>query len=243
MTLDERNFNSRTSCEVRLAWKRYRQGKAEFQLTHLLRGATVATQNAIAMTAISTHAPLARCDTGWGAHQAEGIHFNSRTSCEVRRPNTLTTIRRRRFQLTHLLRGATMMDNNDPVIYIISTHAPLARCDPGGQREDQARNNFNSRTSCEVRLGNASLHVDVSDFNSRTSCEVRPISGFLTSGTYWISTHAPLARCDKKNLMKIFRPGISTHAPLARCDYDPTSAERGICHFNSRTSCEVRPTG
>ena len=107
MTLDERNFNSRTSCEVRLAWKRYRQGKAEFQLTHLLRGATVATQNAIAMTAISTHAPLARCDTGWGAHQAEGIHFNSRTSCEVRRPNTLTTIRRRRFQLTHLLRGAT----------------------------------------------------------------------------------------------------------------------------------------
>ena len=62
MTLDERNFNSRTSCEVRLAWKRYRQGKAEFQLTHLLRGATVATQNAIAMTAISTHAPLARCD-------------------------------------------------------------------------------------------------------------------------------------------------------------------------------------
>ena len=127
MTLDERNFNSRTSCEVRLAWKRYRQGKAEFQLTHLLRGATVATQNAIAMTAISTHAPLARCDTGWGAHQAEGIHFNSRTSCEVRRPNTLTTIRRRRFQLTHLLRGATVKYAHKTLIAVVFQLTHLLR--------------------------------------------------------------------------------------------------------------------
>ena len=153
MTLDERNFNSRTSCEVRLAWKRYRQGKAEFQLTHLLRGATVATQNAIAMTAISTHAPLARCDTGWGAHQAEGIHFNSRTSCEVRRPNTLTTIRRRRFQLTHLLRGATGQT---------------------AARADRPTVDFNSRTSCEVRPVPVPALSCTSDFNSRTSCEVRP---------------------------------------------------------------------
>ena len=155
MTLDERNFNSRTSCEVRLAWKRYRQGKAEFQLTHLLRGATVATQNAIAMTAISTHAPLARCDTGWGAHQAEGIHFNSRTSCEVRRPNTLTTIRRRRFQLTHLLRGATTNYFDYDQAAEISTHAPLARCDDDGQQRPGNLHHFNSRTSCEVRPGRA----------------------------------------------------------------------------------------
>ena len=185
MTLDERNFNSRTSCEVRLAWKRYRQGKAEFQLTHLLRGATVATQNAIAMTAISTHAPLARCDTGWGAHQAEGIHFNSRTSCEVRRPNTLTTIRRRRFQLTHLLRGATGQT---------------------AARADRPTVDFNSRTSCEVRPVPVPALSCTSDFNSRTSCEVRRKREHSIADRETISTHAPLARCDMNRLWTLIPP-------------------------------------
>ena len=44
------------------------------------------------------------------------------------------------------------------------------------------------------------------------------ISGFLTSGTYWISTHAPLARCDASEFRRRTRTKISTHAPLARCD-------------------------
>ena len=107
MTLDERNFNSRTSCEVRLAWKRYRQGKAEFQLTHLLRGATVATQNAIAMTAISTHAPLARCDPSpFRRAPAPAISTHAPLArCDGSASTRLRIARR--FQLTHLLRGAT----------------------------------------------------------------------------------------------------------------------------------------
>ena len=124
---------------------------------------------------ISTHAPLARCDDRMGrGHQADR-HFNSRTSCEVRRvaciafPPVPTT-----FQLTHLLRGATPAEIARNIAEIISTHAPLARCDGrsrlvGGQICD-----FNSRTSCEVRR-----HVH--------TC----------GATSAISTHAPLARCDK----------------------------------------------
>ena len=36
---------------------------------------------------------------------------------------------------------------------------------------------------------------------------------------------------------------ISTHAPLARCDAEAVGAGENAHHFNSRTSCEVRPIG
>ena len=165
---------------------------------------------------ISTHAPLARCD------QID----------ECGKPLN-------KFQLTHLLRGAT----SGRMLF------ETRLCD------------FNSRTSCEVRHELKSAGYTHTHFNSRTSCEVRPgrqryrIPGIISThaplarcdgrrkswnGLREISTHAPLARCDWTRLWKILRKVISTHAPLARCDltrciYIPSG------HFNSRTSCEVRP--
>ena len=56
----------------------------------------------------------------------------------------------------------------------ISTHAPLARCDVDADMIADSVGNFNSRTSCEVRLGGAAVR-------------------YLAA----ISTHAPLARCDR----------------------------------------------
>ena len=35
---------------------------------------------------------------------------------------------------------------------------------------------------------------------------------------------------------------ISTHAPLARCDKKYAYEQNGEIDFNSRTSCEVRPS-
>ena len=101
---------------------------------------------------------------------------------------------------------------------MISTHAPLARCDGNAGAGQSAAEfqlthllrgatglvrdvdykiyNFNSRTSCEVRPGRPSEDLrDNANFNSRTSCEVRHV---VYTGTN--------ARTD----------------------------------FNSRTSCEVR---
>ena len=101
----------------------------KFQLTHLLRGATIMFGNFLMILQISTHAPLARCDAyeqlcNLGnpisthaplarcdvvvlAVQINVQNFNSRTSCEVRHSLQTCPVPAGRFQLTHLLRGAT----------------------------------------------------------------------------------------------------------------------------------------
>ena len=123
---------------------------------------------------------------------------------------------------------------------------------------------FNSRTSCEVRLATSKEYVAWLYFNSRTSCEVRQPQmkyqqhyNFISTHAplarcdyqvfptdtqnYRISTHAPLARCDIYNSVDFHRVcKISTHAPLARCDRHARLTCWHRINFNSRTSCEVR---
>ena len=100
-------FNSRTSCEVRPFAPCPRWYTTKFQLTHLLRGATVTTLQFFDVVIISTHAPLARCDCIFIRLPLHTPDFNSRTSCEVRRVPPRQSRSRLGFQLTHLLRGAT----------------------------------------------------------------------------------------------------------------------------------------
>ena len=166
------DFNSRTSCEVRPVLSGQPAERPEFQLTHLLRGATrICTHTIWACTFQLTH--LLRGATIAFSHLLLILGF----------------------QLTHLLRGATTAYPVTSNFSDISTHAPLARCDhevggcgiharfqlthllrgatiafwlllltlefqlthllrgatppPGGGRRDGCH--FNSRTSCEVR--------------------------------------------------------------------------------------------
>ena len=122
---------------------------------------------------ISTHAPLARCDLPPSQEYHQQGYFNSRTSCEVRlqilsvipnicsfqlthllRGATISAtlfFRTCSFQLTHLLRGATRIIISFVVLNHISTHAPLARCDFNFRHFSRSHSYFNSRTSCEVR--------------------------------------------------------------------------------------------
>ena len=155
----------------------------QFQLTHLSRGATGVMMIVLCSWSISTHAPLARCDSMHRTIFTRSTDFNSRTSREVRRACALEealgdeisthaplarcdgTIpwrsqRRWKFQLTHLSRGATAFQIPGDLSLTISTHAPLARCD---------------RIYDAVR-------------------SVPPIS-----------THAPLARCDKCGTISMHR--------------------------------------
>ena len=144
-------FNSRTSCEVR---------------QHIDMGYTAFY--------ISTHAPLARCDENSNNLDLGIDNFNSRTSCEVRRFRSRSLRTMRQFQLTHLLRGATVPPPDT---------APA------------------SRFQLTHLLRGATL-AEVEDDSS-----------------WGISTHAPLARCDRGDVCDIMRSVISTHAPLARCDW------------------------
>ena len=56
---------------------------------------------------ISIHAPLAGCDSASGAKTQMPTNFNPRTPCGVRRLPSRSESRRRQFQSTHPLRGAT----------------------------------------------------------------------------------------------------------------------------------------
>ncbi len=168
-------FNPRTSYEVRLQIFSVLRSTIRFQSTHLLRGATAfpirsspelilfqsthllrgATRSRLSLCkliVISIHAPLTRCDTLSSVTGSAFSDFNPRTSYEVRlifrllRPSTTL------FQSTHLLRGATNVqqiairefNNFNPrtsyevrrinIRYLrathrISIHAPLTRCD------------------------------------------------------------------------------------------------------------------
>ena len=147
------NFYSRTSCEVRQrpAFQRMiataisthaplarcdvhtaetiRAARARFLLTHLLRGATPSMAGYARHATISTHVPLARCDSS-----AQLICFSEPTFLltHLLRGATYTLSYseiERRFLLTHLLRGATKKWGYTPAEVMISTHAPLARCD------------------------------------------------------------------------------------------------------------------
>ena len=51
----------------------------------------------------------------------------------------------------------------------------------------------------------------------------------------------PPVRCDQMHRLGRTRGCISTHAPRVRCDPAVCMAVNTATHFNSRTSCEVRP--
>ena len=116
-----------------------------------LRGAPGVLSSIVGLLPISTHAPLARCDA---SRADSGVIVPTFLLTHLLRGATLVNIflcYGKEFLLTHLLRGATRCNS----------HALLRKY-----------------------------------FYSRTSCEVRP---FQTAGAnihLRISTHAPLARCD-----------------------------------------------
>ena len=215
-----RNFNSRTSCEVRLS-DGSETSYAILISTHApLARCDVGSSARARISQISTHAPLARCDVAANTVVAQIMaNFNSRTSCEVRPadPHPLSG-NPSPFQLTHLLRGATYW-------------AWLTR---------RYSTNFNSRTSCEVRRAWRNKYKPIADFNSRTSCEVRPARRHGSANAVYFNSRTS---CEVR-LLRDFarevgvkfqlthllrgattsprrrhgRKGISTHAPLARCD-------------------------
>ena len=191
-------FYSRTSREVRLAQLLIVNLHTPFLLTHLSRGATLLRQYTLANNMISTHAPLARCDRSHRGGAGQKQHFYSRTSREVRLLCHAHTVPAASFLLTHLSRGATVLGGNDVATQLISTHAPLARCDQFIDAVRRVKFNFYSRTSREVRLCADGQCLISADFYSRTSREVRRLYYCRRIFIYGISTHAPLARCDRR---------------------------------------------
>ena len=122
------------------------------------------------------------------------------------------------FQSTHLVWGATSMWQGFYEVVCISIHAPRVRCDLQWYTK---------------------LLVEVY-FNPRTSCEVRPDCYRLLQWTCrFQSTHLVWGATRIGHNKRWIRH-ISIHAPRVRCDPQAFLTQLRYCHFNPRTSCEVR---
>ena len=144
-------FNPRTSCEVRQNIRIARFLFLIFQSTHLVWGATSAAKQMREIADISIHAPRVRCDADWFDFYFHPIHFNPRTSCEVRHSISSSLYAYAIFQSTHLVWGATKDVMGFSASLSISIHAPRVRCDYFFLQFFKRHDNFNPRTSCEVR--------------------------------------------------------------------------------------------
>ena len=168
---------------------------------------------------ISTHTPLARCDKHrkWSGDS------------------------RKKFLLTHLLRGVTVPFDFFSCGFFISTHTPLARCDYNGNlfSDHFQISTHTPLARCDIIAVKIVYHIHISThtplarcdsffsisvisscshFYSHTSCEVWRVFFFYVFFFNTISTHTPLARCDQAVRLLCRESTISTHTPLARCD-------------------------
>ena len=131
------------------------------------------------------------------ANSKQILYFNPRTSCEVRRE--IFDIDKGLYDIS--IHAPLARCDDHTVLQLckyhdISIHAPLARCDRGPSVWHLAHNDFNPRTSCEVRLMQYEYRFRIKIFQS---------------------TH--LLRGATSVLMELYcDTRISIHAPLARCD-------------------------
>ena len=148
------------------------------------------------------------------------VHFNSRTSCEVRRSCKTLRLNRLDFNSRTSCEVRRKFGNHGNQFPNFNSRTSCeVRPEKHGAGEGENRD-FNSRTSCEVRPGRHTtaawplstfqlthllrgatpwqqLKRLSKNFNSRTSCEVRLKAQLTTDvSDVRISTHAPLARCD-----------------------------------------------
>ncbi len=77
------NFYSHTPCGVQLQYSQRKLQLSVFLLTHPLRGATVKVRVCGLYHGISTHTPLAGCNTGCSRKWHGLAHFYSHTPCGV----------------------------------------------------------------------------------------------------------------------------------------------------------------
>ena len=149
------------------------------------------------------------------------LYFYPRTPCGVRRKGFVPQHYDATFLPTHPLRGATgrnqeragrhHISTHAPLagcdargrIFLcagtISTHAPLAGCDKAGAGFRGCRRHFYPRTPCGVRQLCKDVNPFLKNFYPRTPCGVRPWESNEIGAKEIISTHAPLAGCDRKS--------------------------------------------
>ena len=157
-------------------------------------------------------------------------NFYSRTSCEVQQGGNIHNILLVVISTHAPLARCNNIKNRHLSLPNISTHAPLARCNDTLLRLCIPHLTFllthllRGATACFIQCQSVCIY-----FYSRTSCEVQQKTYLLQYQCLLISTHAPLARCNKGSWQVKILKKISTHAPLARCNHSTALLYRSTC--------------
>ena len=100
-------FNSRTPCGVRLCLSVQMQALRRVSIHAPRAGCDSNMLLRRTCLVVSIHAPRAGCDCLRLDSHRQGLRFNSRTPCGVRRASSLFSLTATLFQFTHPVRGAT----------------------------------------------------------------------------------------------------------------------------------------
>ena len=189
--------------------------------------------------------------------------FNSRTPCGVRLLDNLFAITSNKFQFTHPVWGATIVQIAIVIDKQVSIHAPRVGCDSSMLRIDLSTESFQfthpvwgatmdatlqavnyivsihaPRVGCDYSLDH---EVRSSfGFNSRTPCGVRLPCGTCYACQSNVSIHAPRVGCDHYTDTLWCCLSVSIHAPRVGCDFNEPTTSLFRVGFNSRTPCGVR---
>ena len=167
-------------------------------------------------------------------------HFNPRTSCEVRQGLLLLIAHQEDFNPRTSCEVRPISSAACSISFLISIHAPLARCDVCKRSVMTLAYDFNPRTSCEVRpaaaFNAASIFIFQSTHLLRGATTLSALTLMLLK---FQSTHL-LRGATSMALRSGIKVEISIHAPLARCDFSLFPRHTIFVYFNPRTSCEVR---
>ena len=192
-----------------------------FQSTPLIRGATWSPISGRCLPCYFNPRPSYEGRPRSCTRSFSRLHFNPRPSYEGRPMQTGTASRKRIFQSTPLIRGATrtLSTSSSPVLLFQST--PLIR------------GATHPRPVVRQRLV---------DFNPRPSYEGRPQLSPLMETSISISIHAPHTRGDCTAVEIGLSTSISIHAPHTRGDRRCKMTSRVPFNFNPRPSYEGRHT-
>ena len=145
--------------------------------------------------------------------------FNPRSSCEERPCKAASQFRKRKFQSTLLMRGATQHVLG-PVFFTY---------------------HFNPRSSCEERLSYTRSRTSGKRFQS--TLLMRGATSDYASYCLEMAFQSTLLMRGATGMLRgwLSGAGISIHAPHARSDEDRPARRHPHGYFNPRSSCEERP--
>ena len=172
-----RHFNPRSPCGERHVHRVRPVGRAQFQSTLPMRGATIIALTSAVLAIISIHAPHAGSDIVAQLLFVPSLYFNPRSPCGERRTCPPSTCQTCRFQSTLPMRGAT-----NPLIGIAARQAFQSTLPMRGATHLSS----DSRATRKISIHAPHAGSDVSSLNS-----------YLFPA--YISIHAPHAGSDSKS--------------------------------------------